>query len=151
MPSGVCEACGAEGSVHRDHNHKTGFIRGLLCAACNSALGFAHDDPARLAALIEYLKRGDTDVLYERWPGETGIEVRRVQLAQKAKVLREKRDKAASDVREHLAAQAEHRKAMVEHDYLALLLLFALTPLTVEVELRYLAVLALGRLTQPVY
>jgi hypothetical protein len=31
--------------------------RGLLCNDCNLALGHAHDDPARLRALIVYLAK----------------------------------------------------------------------------------------------
>lgn len=41
---------------HTDHNHKTGNVRGILCARCNVTLGHAQDDPVRLAALIKYLE-----------------------------------------------------------------------------------------------
>jgi len=40
-----------------DHNHVTGSVRGLLCMDCNIMLGHAKDDPARLLAGVEYLKR----------------------------------------------------------------------------------------------
>lgn len=38
-----------------DHSHSTGKIRGLLCAACNPALGLVHDDPIVLRRLADYL------------------------------------------------------------------------------------------------
>lgn len=39
-----------------DHEHSTGIVRGLLCRACNTALGLLRDDPRRIAGLIRYLK-----------------------------------------------------------------------------------------------
>jgi hypothetical protein len=59
---GVCAICKTTkpGGTHRvfmvDHDHKTGAIRGLLCAACNRGLGFFKDDPNYLAAAVVYLK-----------------------------------------------------------------------------------------------
>ena len=38
-----------------DHNHKTGNIRGLLCAYCNRALGLLNDDTQLLEEAIKYL------------------------------------------------------------------------------------------------
>jgi hypothetical protein len=44
-------------SLYIDHDHDTGAIRGLLCARCNSMLGFAEDDPALLQKALDYLSR----------------------------------------------------------------------------------------------
>lgn len=65
---GVCGGCGhpeteaywKTGQVKLlvvDHHHENGAIRGLLCASCNKAVGFAGDDSARLRKLADYLDR----------------------------------------------------------------------------------------------
>lgn len=41
---------------HVDHDHATGAIRGVLCNACNHALGMVHDSPEVLVGLVEYLR-----------------------------------------------------------------------------------------------
>ena len=48
-----CIICGLETSVVVDHDHKTGYVRGGLCTACNFGLGHFKDSPEllRLAAL----------------------------------------------------------------------------------------------------
>lgn len=57
---GSCRVCGkveSEGdALHIDHCHETGFIRGLLCAAHNFALGALNDSEAELVALLQYLQ-----------------------------------------------------------------------------------------------
>lgn len=62
-----CEACGAEGKLVVDHDHRCHpggsmcekCIRGRICGGCNAALGFAKDSQDRLRALIDYLDRWD--------------------------------------------------------------------------------------------
>lgn len=59
---GVCATCGRPEPGGRkrylcvDHDHATGAVRGLLCSACNTAVGFFRDNPERLARMIEYLR-----------------------------------------------------------------------------------------------
>lgn len=64
--AGVCAACRKPETAWSkranrlkmlsvDHNHKTGKVRGLLCSACNSALGYAREDPERLVGLARYI------------------------------------------------------------------------------------------------
>jgi hypothetical protein len=56
---GRCAACrdeAGERALHVDHCHGTGVIRGLLCAACNTALGLLRESPLRMQALICYIE-----------------------------------------------------------------------------------------------
>jgi hypothetical protein len=40
-----------------DHCHKTGKVRGILCPACNKALGLFKDNIEALESAIDYLKK----------------------------------------------------------------------------------------------
>ena len=55
----ICH-CRAEdafnGTLYVDHCHNTGKLRGLLCHACNSALGKFRDSPTILQNAITYLE-----------------------------------------------------------------------------------------------
>lgn len=57
----VCKICkqpetyqGRE-NLSVDHDHKTGDIRGLLCARCNLVLGKVQDDAELLYRMVDYL------------------------------------------------------------------------------------------------
>jgi hypothetical protein len=62
---GVCEICGQSCSVHRnlsvDHDHDTGFVRGLLCMKCNAGIGKFGDGIELLRAAVEYMERTDSE------------------------------------------------------------------------------------------
>src|SRR6266568_1899224 len=62
---GCCAACGRPETVVKygklsplavDHCHSTGAVRGLLCSACNRALGLLGEDPERIEALLRYIR-----------------------------------------------------------------------------------------------
>ena len=58
--NGKCAICGSHDielgkRLVVDHDHDTGKVRGLLCAACNSGIGFFKDKTAILRKAIEYL------------------------------------------------------------------------------------------------
>lgn len=38
-----------------DHDHKTGYVRGLLCGTCNKLLGHLRDDPDLALRIADYL------------------------------------------------------------------------------------------------
>lgn len=54
-----CEVCGSDRMLSMDHDHATGRFRGILCSACNRALGALGDDVASLRRVLAYLLRND--------------------------------------------------------------------------------------------
>ena len=60
---GRCAICRREPrpdiSLHVDHAHATGALRGLLCFPCNVTVGLIREDRDRLRAVASYLDRHD--------------------------------------------------------------------------------------------
>jgi hypothetical protein len=63
---GRCAICGREPhptiSLHVDHDHVRGHLRGLICFDCNAGLGKFRDRRRLLAAAMAYLDAHDPDV-----------------------------------------------------------------------------------------
>jgi hypothetical protein len=67
IQNGVCAICGAKQKRRHqcgspcnlpvDHDHSTGFVRGLLCDMCNKGLGMFRDNPLLIRRAAEYLER----------------------------------------------------------------------------------------------
>jgi hypothetical protein len=58
---GACAICGQQDGDRKlaaDHDHETGFYRGLLCTKCNNGLGSFRDSPDLLRKAAEYLEAG---------------------------------------------------------------------------------------------
>jgi len=53
---GECLICKNKAPLVVDHCHTTGKVRGLICHACNSMLGYARDNTDTMLAGILYLK-----------------------------------------------------------------------------------------------
>jgi hypothetical protein len=60
---GGCFICGRpprdDISLHVDHDHSTGAVRGILCFCCNNALADFQEDPALLGKAVTYLAAHD--------------------------------------------------------------------------------------------
>jgi hypothetical protein len=63
---GGCFICGRpsreDSSLHVDHDHSTGRVRGILCFCCNNALADFQDDPALLRKAASYVTHNSPEV-----------------------------------------------------------------------------------------
>ena len=57
LQNNLCAICNKtkDKTLHVDHDHKTGRVRGLLCYSCNTGIGLLKDDIKYLANAIKYL------------------------------------------------------------------------------------------------
>lgn len=53
---GECSICGSVSPLVVDHCHTTGKVRGFICSACNSILGYSKDNIKTLENTIKYLR-----------------------------------------------------------------------------------------------
>lgn len=66
---GKCAICqrdiqlGGRSGAKVDHDHSTGYVRGVLCSTCNTGLGSFYDNVNSLAAAIGYLDRANRERL----------------------------------------------------------------------------------------
>jgi hypothetical protein len=53
----MCAICNnpSDKTLHIDHDHETGKVRGLLCSSCNTGIGFLKEDISILTSAIKYL------------------------------------------------------------------------------------------------
>jgi hypothetical protein len=60
---GVCAICGEsrpeDRTLHIDHDHKSGEVRGLLCFRCNNSLGDLRENYDLFQCAADYLDRDD--------------------------------------------------------------------------------------------
>jgi len=52
-----CGVCGATRNLKTDHDHRTGVLRGMLCARCNLLVGVLEKNSKVLAPAVEYIRR----------------------------------------------------------------------------------------------
>jgi hypothetical protein len=68
---GGCAICGrppAEGkSLHVDHDHETGVVRGLLCFTCNGAIGMLSESEETIARALSYVSMSGADTELVTW------------------------------------------------------------------------------------
>jgi len=55
-----CQICKRRKEDHKkglvvDHNHQTGYFRGILCAFCNTAIGYLKEDPDIIKQAADYV------------------------------------------------------------------------------------------------
>ena len=52
----ICRELVQRESLHVDHDHGSGTVRGILCRACNQGIGLFRDNPDLVGGAIAYLR-----------------------------------------------------------------------------------------------
>lgn len=73
---GICDEITIARNCHLDHEHESGWVRGILCSDCNTGLGQFREDAYRLRAAGKYLR--GTEALIAR-AGYTPDEIARMR------------------------------------------------------------------------
>lgn len=61
LQGNVCAICGEyKGTLHLDHRHSDGEVRGMLCGTCNRGIGVFRDNPSLLLKAEVYLSDNDS-------------------------------------------------------------------------------------------
>src|SRR5579883_279302 len=116
VSKGKCKICDASivglRKENLDHDHKTGFIRGLLCGSCNKGLGFFKDSPELMERAIRYLAKNKGRKVFMIIKGvekRVTIEFSETELEFLIEKLRESDDESAKNLaralKENLAAK----------------------------------------------
>jgi hypothetical protein len=104
-PTGVCEICSRAGIVHRDHDHSTGFIRGILCVSCNHAIARLKHDPELAQAAADWLRDATTSETYKAW-----LDERRALAAKHAADVAKRTDARRDQYRARYQTDPEYRE-----------------------------------------
>ena len=56
--------------IYTDHDHETGIVRGILCGACNTAIGQMKDDANRLRLAARYLESHNYQAVLKKHKGK---------------------------------------------------------------------------------
>ncbi len=64
----ICKQPSHNRKMHVDHCHKTGAVRGILCAMCNTGIGALKDDPILMIRASEYVIYGGYENIHRRTP-----------------------------------------------------------------------------------
>ena len=64
---GVCAVCKTPPksgkSLHIDHDHTTGLVRGLLCFRCNFGLSYYREDKQIIENLFKYISKPTVEII----------------------------------------------------------------------------------------